>query len=132
MDPSGNDARRRRHFRSFVQGDRGIGKRTAKSERNSAPSGLKITDMRACRVATKLRLSAHQNLASGVFAADPTFLRRYIPDIQPQADDLTAGAKGALYRPAFGVGDSQSKQLKGIARYGELTIASDGTSAIVS
>jgi mannose-6-phosphate isomerase-like protein (cupin superfamily) len=70
--------------------------------------------------------------ASGMFAADPTFLRRRIPDIQPQPDDLTSGGKGASYRPAFGVGDSQSKQLKGIARYGELTVAAGGTSALVS
>jgi len=71
-------------------------------------------------------------VASSAFAADPTFLRRYIPDIQPQPDDLTAGGKGASYRPAFGVGDSQAKQLKGIARYGELTVAPDGTSALTS
>lgn len=70
--------------------------------------------------------------ASIGFAADPTFLRRYIPDIQPQPDDLTAASKGAVYRPAFGVGDPQAKQLKGPARYGELTVNADGTSAMVS
>ena len=70
--------------------------------------------------------------ASGMFAADPTFLRRFIPDVQPQADDLTAAGKGASYRPVFGIGDPQAKQLKGIARYGELTVAADGASALVS
>jgi len=70
--------------------------------------------------------------ASGLFAADPTYMHRFIPDVQPQADDLTAGAKGATYRPAFGVGDPQARQLKGVARYGELTVAADGTSAVVS
>ena len=65
-------------------------------------------------------------------AADPTFLRRRIPDVQPQADDLTANTKGATYRPAFGVGDAQANQLKGIARYGELTVESGGASAAVS
>ncbi|HEY2014096.1 MAG TPA: cupin domain-containing protein, partial [Bryobacteraceae bacterium] len=39
---------------------------------------------------------------------------------------------GASYKPIFGVGDSQANQLKGIARYGELTVAQDGSSAIVS
>ena len=68
----------------------------------------------------------------GLFAADPTFLRRHIPDIQPQPDELTNGASGASYRPVFGVGDSQAKQLKGVARYGELTVAARGTSAMVS
>jgi mannose-6-phosphate isomerase-like protein (cupin superfamily) len=71
-------------------------------------------------------------VASGMFAADPTFLRRYIPDIQPQPDDLTSGGTGASYRPAFGAGDSQARQLKGIARYGELTVSAAGTSAQVS
>ena len=37
-------------------------------------------------------------------AADPTFLRRSVSAIQPHADDLTAGATGAFYRPIFGVG----------------------------
>ena len=69
---------------------------------------------------------------SGLLAADPTFLRRYIPDVQPQPDDLTATGKGATYRPVFGVGDSQARQLKGIARYGELTVAAGGSSALVS
>jgi len=70
--------------------------------------------------------------AAGMFAADPTFMRRSIPVVLPQPDDLSAGSKGASYRPAFGVGDSQAKQLKGISRYGELTVAADGTSALVS
>ncbi len=65
-------------------------------------------------------------------AADPTFLRRRLPDIQPQPDDLTANSQGASYRPAFGVGDGQANQLKGIARYGELTVESGGASAVVS
>ena len=70
--------------------------------------------------------------ACGLFAADPTFLRRRVPDIQPRPDDLTANAKGAVYRPVFGVGDSQAGQLKGIARYGELTVAASGSTALVS
>lgn len=65
-------------------------------------------------------------------AADPTFLRRRIPDLQPKPDDLTRNARGASYRPAFGVGDAQADQLKGIARYGELTVENGGESATVS
>ncbi len=64
-------------------------------------------------------------------AADPTFLRRRLSDIQPQPDDLTKNAQGASYRPAFGAGDSQANQLKGIARYGELTLADGGATAVV-
>lgn len=66
------------------------------------------------------------------FTADPTFLHRYIPDIAPVPDDLTANARGVEYRPAFGAGDSQARHLKGIARYGELTVKPDGASAVVS
>lgn len=79
-----------------------------------------------------LKLIALALAASSLFAADPTFLRRRIADIQPQPDDLTSGGTGASYRPAFGVGDPQAKQLKGIARYGELTVNAGGTSALVS
>ena len=64
-------------------------------------------------------------------AADPTFLRRRLPETQPQPDDLTENANGASYRPAFGAGDAQANQLKGIARYGELTVAGGGATAVV-
>ena len=67
-----------------------------------------------------------------VGAAVPTFLRRRIPDIQPKPDELTANARGVSYRPVFGVGDAQANRLKGIARYGELTVESGGASAAVS
>jgi len=70
--------------------------------------------------------------ACSLFAADPTFLRRRIADVQPRPDDLTANSHGAVYRPVFGVGDSQANQLKGIARYGELTVPAGGSSALVS
>ncbi|HEX4771102.1 MAG TPA: cupin domain-containing protein [Bryobacteraceae bacterium] len=66
------------------------------------------------------------------FAADPTYLHRYVPDVTPVQDDLTANANGSSYRPVFGIGDSQAKQPKGIARYGELTVERGGSSAIVS
>ena len=51
---------------------------------------------------------------------------------RPQADELTAGAAGASYRPLFGEGDKDARQLKGIARYGELTLAPGGRTATVS
>lgn len=70
--------------------------------------------------------------ASLLFAADPTFLRRRVPDIQPRSDDLTANARSASYRPIFGIGDPDAKNLKGVARYGELTVGPKGTSALVS
>ncbi len=66
------------------------------------------------------------------FAADPTFLRRDFAAIKPQADDLTAKATGVEYRAAFGTGDREARLLKGVARYGELTVAQGGATAIVS
>lgn len=70
--------------------------------------------------------------AASLFAADPTFLRRSLGDIQPRPDDLTASGRAVSYRPLFGAGDPDAKQLKGIARYGELTVSPDGSSATVS
>jgi len=67
-----------------------------------------------------------------LLAADPTFLRRRVQDVQPQPDDLTRDAKAAYYKPLFGAGDAQASQLKGIVRYGELTVAPGGSSAVVS
>lgn len=69
---------------------------------------------------------------SALFAADPFFLRRSLADVQPQPDDLTRGAKGASYKPVFGVGDKDADKLVGVARYGELTVAPGGASAVVS
>lgn len=73
------------------------------------------------------------SMAAGslLLAADPTFLRRYLPDVPPVESDLTTNVAGAQYSPAFGVGDSQARQLRGIARYGELTVAPGGSSAMV-
>jgi mannose-6-phosphate isomerase-like protein (cupin superfamily) len=65
-------------------------------------------------------------------AADPAFLRRDLPDVRSQPDDLTAGAAGASYKPLFGAGDRDAGQLKTIARYGELTLEPGRSSAIVT
>lgn len=62
--------------------------------------------------------------------ADPTFLRRSTGEIDPKPDHLTS--RTASYKPIFGIGDSQADQLKSVARYGELTVAPGGLSAIVS
>lgn len=71
-------------------------------------------------------------LTMSLAAADPTFLRRRVSEITPQADDLTFHARGVSYRPIFGVGDPEAKHLKSVARYGELTVGPDGASALVT
>ncbi len=69
--------------------------------------------------------------AACLWSADPTFLRRSLANAAPQPDDLTTNARSASYKPLFGVGDAQARQLKGVARYGELTVGPDGASAVV-
>lgn len=65
------------------------------------------------------------------FCADPTFLRRRPADVTPKPDELTANMPGAEYRPAFGAGDSEARQCKGIARYGELTLSPGAATNVV-
>jgi hypothetical protein len=60
-------------------------------------------------------------MVSVVYGADPTFLRRYLPDVPVKTVDLTTTT--AEYKPLFGVSDPDQKQLKGIPRYGELIVA---------
>lgn len=66
------------------------------------------------------------------WAAEPFFLRRQLAEIQPKPDDLTIGARGASYKPLFGVGDPDAGRLQGVVRYGELTVLPGGASAVVS
>ncbi len=72
-------------------------------------------------------------LPSGVHAAtaeerkvDPTFLRRSIASVATQSSELSTPS--CRYKPLFGAGDSQAKELKGIARFGEITVDSGGES----
>ena len=64
-------------------------------------------------------------------AADPFFLQRNLADLKSQPDDLTANTQTATYKPIFGVGAEDADQLVGVVRYGELTVAPGGSSAIV-
>ncbi len=68
--------------------------------------------------------------ACGLLAADPTFLRRHIAEVQPKPSDLTTPT--ARYRPVFGAGDADARSLRGIARFGELTVDPGGQSELVS
>ncbi len=61
---------------------------------------------------------------------DPTFLHRYLPNVQPKPSDLST--PNANYRPLFGSGDSDTSIVRGVARYGELTVRAGGESARVS
>lgn len=61
---------------------------------------------------------------------DPTFLYRALADVVPKHSVLTT--RSCSYRPLFGEGDSESSMLKGIARYGEITVESQGRSEVVN
>jgi mannose-6-phosphate isomerase-like protein (cupin superfamily) len=61
---------------------------------------------------------------------DPTFLHRYIPEIQAQASDLSTDA--CEYKPMFGVGDSVTSILKGVQRLGQVTVAPGGSCKAVN
>lgn len=63
-------------------------------------------------------------------AAEPVYLKRTVSQVQEKPDDLTTDK--AHYRPIFGLGDEQTGILKGIARYGELTVDPGGDTKMVS
>jgi len=61
---------------------------------------------------------------------DPYFLRRSLSEIQEKAVDI--GTRTAHYKPMFGAGDSESRMVRGVARYGQLTVDPEGNSETVS
>ncbi|MCL5279573.1 MAG: cupin domain-containing protein [Planctomycetes bacterium] len=67
---------------------------------------------------------------ANIVAAEPTFLRRSVADIAEQSTDLSTAT--AHYKPIFGVGDPNAQNVKGVLRFGELTVAPGGSSKIVS
>jgi mannose-6-phosphate isomerase-like protein (cupin superfamily) len=62
-------------------------------------------------------------------AVDPTFLRRSVPDVRDTPADLTSST--CRYKPIFGAGDADARILRGIARFGEITVTADGSSETV-
>jgi mannose-6-phosphate isomerase-like protein (cupin superfamily) len=61
---------------------------------------------------------------------DPTFLRRSISGVAEKATDVSSPT--CHYKPLFGAGDSQASALKGIARFGEITVDPAGASKSVA
>ena len=57
-------------------------------------------------------------------------LHRYLPDIREQAADVTTPA--CHYKPIFGAGDPGSGVIRGVARFGEITVDAGGASKPVS
>ncbi len=61
---------------------------------------------------------------------DPTFLRRHLTDLKEQPSDFTA--PGCHYRPVFGAGDPDSRLLRGITRFGDITLDPGSRSAQIN
>lgn len=66
----------------------------------------------------------------GARKVDPTFLHRYIPDTKTKDADISAST--CHYKPIFGAGDSQPEILRGVERFGEITIDAAGKCKAVS
>jgi mannose-6-phosphate isomerase-like protein (cupin superfamily) len=60
----------------------------------------------------------------------PAFLQRSVSEVKETADDLSA--EKVHYRPLFGLGDSDAAIMKGVARFGEVTVDPGGTTKTVS
>jgi len=71
-----------------------------------------------------LLLLAALPLLAAERTVDPTFLHRYVPDVQEQRSDVSTAT--CHYKPLFGAGDSQAKVPRGVARFGEITLDSGG------
>ena len=63
-------------------------------------------------------------------AVDPTFLHRYLPEVKEKQVDISS--QTAHYKPLFGDGDANSGIVKGVSRFGEISIDPGGSSALVS
>lgn len=61
---------------------------------------------------------------------DPTFLHRNTADVKPK--DSALSSVNARYKPLFGEGDANSSIVKGVSRFGDLTVDAGGASKVVS
>ena len=69
-------------------------------------------------------------VAGVVAEAEPAFLRRSVGQIQEQPIDLSTAT--TCYKPIFGAGDPNAGDVKGVVRFGELTVEPAGESKTVS
>ena len=61
---------------------------------------------------------------------DPGYLRRSVSQVTEKLDSSTAAK--AHYKPIFGIGDDEAPTVKGIARFGELTVDPGGETKTMS
>lgn len=85
---------------------------------------------RAALTAALLTIPAAALLAQAQRSVAPTWLYRYVPDVPEVQSDISSPK--AHYKAVFGAGASGPNILRGVARYGELTVDAGGESATVS
>jgi mannose-6-phosphate isomerase-like protein (cupin superfamily) len=80
---------------------------------------------------TVARITSLAVVAAGaipLIAADrttePTFLRRRLPEIAAAPADVSTAT--CRYQPVFGVGDKETRIVRGVARFGQVTIDAGG------
>ncbi|MGE5568802.1 MAG: cupin domain-containing protein [Rhodospirillales bacterium] len=56
---------------------------------------------------------------------DPTFLRQHLPSVAARQMDVSTDT--CLYKPVFGEGDSETSIVRGVARFGEITVSPGGS-----
>lgn len=56
---------------------------------------------------------------------DPTWLHRYVPKVNETANSMSSPS--CHYRPIFGEGDSDARQMQSVARFAELTVDPNGS-----
>src|SRR5690348_4008844 len=56
---------------------------------------------------------------------DPTFLHRYVADVRESATEIASPS--SHYRALFGAGDAPTPIVRGVARFGELTVDPGGS-----
>jgi mannose-6-phosphate isomerase-like protein (cupin superfamily) len=61
---------------------------------------------------------------------DPTFLHRFIPDVDVSTADVSTAT--CHYKPLFGAGDPESRIARGVARFGEVAVSPSGACKPVS
>jgi mannose-6-phosphate isomerase-like protein (cupin superfamily) len=70
-------------------------------------------------------LAALSLLSAADRKVDPTFLHRYAPDVRAAENEITSPS--SRYRPLFGAGDAPTPAVRGVARFGELTVEAGGS-----
>jgi mannose-6-phosphate isomerase-like protein (cupin superfamily) len=70
------------------------------------------------------------SLSAAERQTDPTWLYRSVPSVPAKPSDVTSPT--CRYKPVFGAGDTEARQLRGIVRFGEMTVDPEGSSATVN